>query len=177
MKFEEKIYELRRQAALSQEQLAEKLNVSRQAVSRWEQGTVLPDTSNIVELSKIFGVSTDYLLNDEYGSDQDIPAVIRATSENKTYYKNRMRKVIGLIISGISVAVILTLLIVGSIMSQSENYIYVSTDGVNYYGIYAFLKVTNLMWLMILCGIAFVAGIIIAWYPSIKEWFNERIDE
>lgn len=75
MKLAEKILTLRKQKGLSQEELAEKLNVSRQAVSRWEMGTALPDASNILQLSKLFEVSTDYLLNEDYNSDQDIPAV------------------------------------------------------------------------------------------------------
>ena len=75
MKLAEKIVTLRKQKGLSQEALAEHLNVSRQAVSRWELGTALPDATNILQLSKLFEVSTDYLLNDDYNSDQDIPAV------------------------------------------------------------------------------------------------------
>ena len=75
MSLAEKIVTLRKQKGLSQEALAEQLNVSRQAVSRWEMGTALPDVTNILQLSKLFGVSTDYLLNDDYHSDQDIPAV------------------------------------------------------------------------------------------------------
>ena len=60
---------------LSQEDLAEKMYVSRQAISRWENGTALPDANNILQLSKLFNVTTDYLLNEEYSSDTDIPFV------------------------------------------------------------------------------------------------------
>ena len=62
MKFEEKILTLRKQRGLSQEQLAEHVGVSRQSVSKWELGESTPDLANIVRLSEIFGVSTDYLL-------------------------------------------------------------------------------------------------------------------
>ena len=75
MKLSEKIVKLRKQKGLSQEELAECLNVSRQTISRWELGSALPDATNIVQLSKLFEVSADYLLNEEYKSDQDIPAV------------------------------------------------------------------------------------------------------
>ena len=75
MNLAEKIVTLRKQKGFSQEKLAEHLNVSRQAVSRWEMGTALPDATNILQLSKLFEVSADYLLNDDYNSDQDIPAV------------------------------------------------------------------------------------------------------
>lgn len=75
MKLSEKIVMYRKQNGFSQEELAECLNVSRQTISRWELGTALPDATNIVQLSKLFEVSTDYLLNEEYESDQDIPAI------------------------------------------------------------------------------------------------------
>lgn len=75
MKLSEKLVLLRKQKGVSQESLAECLDVSRQTISRWESGTALPDAANLVQLSKLFEVSTDYLLNDEYHSDQDIPAV------------------------------------------------------------------------------------------------------
>ena len=83
MKLPEKIIKHRKSNGWSQEDFAEKLNVSRQAISRWENGTALPDAQNIKQISKLFGVSTDYLLNDDYESDSDIPAVKSATEETE----------------------------------------------------------------------------------------------
>ena len=60
-----KISFCRKKAGLSQEALATRLNISRQAVSRWEAGEAVPDTEKIVQLSRLFQVSTDYLLLDE----------------------------------------------------------------------------------------------------------------
>ncbi|MBQ7912321.1 MAG: helix-turn-helix transcriptional regulator [Clostridia bacterium] len=57
-----KLYELRKNANLSQEEFAEKLNVSRQAVSKWECGDALPDTENLIKISKLYGVSLDELV-------------------------------------------------------------------------------------------------------------------
>ncbi len=71
----EKLVQLRKSKGWSQEDLAEKLNVSRQAISRWENGTALPDAENLRQLSHLFGVSSDYLLNDDYESDDDLPRV------------------------------------------------------------------------------------------------------
>lgn len=65
MTFGEKLQKLRRTAGMSQEQLAEQLEVSRQAVSKWELGDSLPDAARILTLSRKFGVSADYLLKDE----------------------------------------------------------------------------------------------------------------
>ena len=88
MTFGEKLLTLRKQSGFSQEQLAEKLSVSRQAVSRWENEGILPDCGNLLELSRLFGVSTDYLLNDGYQSDGDLPAV-RSTRERLEAEKER----------------------------------------------------------------------------------------
>lgn len=57
-----KLQLLRKARGMSQEQLAEELGVSRQAVSKWELDATLPDTANVIALGKIFGVTTDYLL-------------------------------------------------------------------------------------------------------------------
>ena len=75
MELHEKIYQLRKQAGMSQEEAADCLNVSRQALSRWENGTAQPAANNIVEICKLFGVTSDYLLNDKYESDDDLPKV------------------------------------------------------------------------------------------------------
>lgn len=61
----DKIINLRKKFGWSQEELAEKMNVSRQSVSKWEGATSIPDLNKIIQLSQIFGVSTDYLLKDE----------------------------------------------------------------------------------------------------------------
>ena len=82
MTFREKLTALRKSRGMSQEQLAEELNVSRQSISRWEQGSAMPDAGNLLQLSKIFGVSVDYLLHDDYTSDLDLPKVQEVKKEN-----------------------------------------------------------------------------------------------
>lgn len=62
MDFSEKLVTLRKAKDLTQEQLAEKLNVSRQSVSKWESGQAVPELDKIVALSAVFDVTTDYLL-------------------------------------------------------------------------------------------------------------------
>ena len=74
MKLCEKLYELRRAAGLSQEELAERLNVSRQAVSKWENGAAQPELSKLVELSRLYGVSVDELLSLEEAEKCDAKA-------------------------------------------------------------------------------------------------------
>jgi len=71
----EKIMEERKKNGWSQEELAEKLSVSRQAVSKWESAQSIPDLQRVIQLSEIFGVSTDYLLKDECETPQPIEGV------------------------------------------------------------------------------------------------------
>ena len=59
MKFNEKLYELRKTKGLSQEELGEKINVSRQTVSKWETGQTTPELEKLIELSEMFDLSVD----------------------------------------------------------------------------------------------------------------------
>ena len=65
----ETIIQLRKQAGWSQEELADKLGVSRQAISKWESAQSVPDLNRILDMSRLFGVSTDILLKDDLGPD------------------------------------------------------------------------------------------------------------
>ena len=60
--FSEKLLELRRREGLSQEQLADRLGVTRQSVSKWESGAAAPELTKLVALSELFSVSVDYLV-------------------------------------------------------------------------------------------------------------------
>lgn len=71
MKFEEKMMLLRKKSMLSQEQLAEKLDVTRQTVSKWELGQSKPDMDKLTAMSKLFNVSIDVLTNDDEIIDSD----------------------------------------------------------------------------------------------------------
>ena len=80
MALPEKLYTLRKKSGLSQEQLAEALNVSRQAISKWEGGSATPESDKLLALSNYFGVSLDYLLKD--GAPNAAPA--EAQEEHRT---------------------------------------------------------------------------------------------
>ena len=64
-----RLYELRKKNGLSQEELADKLGISRQAVSKWERAEASPDTDNLILLAKLYGVTLDELLNSESAED------------------------------------------------------------------------------------------------------------
>lgn len=78
MKFDEKLQKLRKASGLSQEALADKLNISRQAVSKWESGVSYPETDKLIQMSKIFNCSLDELVND--------------TETDKSIYTNKQKK-------------------------------------------------------------------------------------
>ena len=98
MTFGEKLQALRKSRGWSQEQLAERVAVSRQAVSKWESGAAVADTENVVELSRLFGVSTDYLLHDDYDGDCDIPAV---KSREAALKKQKNREMAMMVLIGV----------------------------------------------------------------------------
>ncbi len=87
----DKILKLRKQSGWSQEELADKMNVSRQSVSKWESASSIPDLNKVILLTEIFGVTTDYLLKDEIEEVHTIVEdkeqnIIRISLEEATQY-------------------------------------------------------------------------------------------
>ena len=79
----QKLKEIRKRFGLSQESLAEIMNVSRQAITKWESDEGLPDVSNLQELSKVFNLTVDYLLN----NDNSLPALSMKKKLDKDKYE------------------------------------------------------------------------------------------
>ena len=105
MKLEEKLVLLRKEKGLSQLKLAEMMNVSRQAVSRWEVGSAIPSTDNLKSLGLLYDIPLEYLLQD----DAILPT--RTQGENNKAGKDKKRKQ-GLILTVIIVvSVLLTIAI------------------------------------------------------------------
>ena len=73
MIFADKLIALRKKAGWSQEELAEQLGVTRQSVSKWEGAQSVPDIDKILQMSRLFGVTTDYLLKDDQGEPEYTP--------------------------------------------------------------------------------------------------------
>ena len=93
----DKVMALRKKNGWSQEELAEKLNISRQSVSKWESGASLPDIDKIIALSSLFGVSTDYLLKEElerlYGIKVlAVQADVSAGADNEAVVNNVVKQ-------------------------------------------------------------------------------------
>ena len=97
MSFANKIWKIRDEAGISQERLAEELNVTRQAVAKWESGSGMPDIDNLVGISKFFQVSIDYLVKDKgypskgctcYEDSHDSSEIIDFVARAKKVYTN-----------------------------------------------------------------------------------------
>jgi transcriptional regulator with XRE-family HTH domain len=83
MMFCDKLLQLRREKGLSQEQLADMLNISRQAISKWEAGGTMPELEKLMAISDIFGVSVDYLVRDNTVEREQAKTVV-TTADNAT---------------------------------------------------------------------------------------------
>lgn len=129
----EKIQQLRKAKGMSQEDLASNITVSRQAISKWELGEAVPDTNNIVQLCKIFGVSADYLLNDNIESNMDIPVVRENRSQLTRQYNLKLwvvligtvviiSVIIGLINNSISTAIVGVVYLITLIVKALRKY-------------------------------------------------------
>lgn len=95
------IKKFRKIKKLTQEQIAEKLNVSRQTVSKWESGETIPDIYNCCELAKLYEITVDDLLNEQKFSNinpkgKHIFGLVRIDDENKIIIPKKARKIFGL---------------------------------------------------------------------------------
>ena len=93
MTLSEKLYNLRRKQGLSQEGLAEKLDCSRQVISKWENGTTTPDAEMLQKYSELFGVSIDYLVKE----DIEDPTSVQPTEKNSG--NKKLLGILGIVIS------------------------------------------------------------------------------
>ena len=86
MTFGEKLKEIRKRFGLTQEKLSGLIHVSRQAITKWENDEGLPDITNLQELSKIFGITIDYLLD----KDNNLPGLTLRKELDKDKYKSKL---------------------------------------------------------------------------------------
>lgn len=174
MTFGEKLQRLRKAKGWTQEELAAQISISRQALSKWEQGTAIPDTENILQISKIFGVSTDYLLNDDYESDADIPAVQISSSKLNKKHESRLCTIFGSAVSliGLISFVVLYIVSMRSSVTYPSNGTGEGIDSALGFGV--FISTYQLGWLVVLCIAAFVLGFLIVIVPKISNVIRRR---
>lgn len=152
----EKISQLRKQQDWSQEDLAEQLGISRQSVSKWESGASIPELDKIVSMSRLFGVSTDYLLKEEMETDalpalpeKEQPDPRRSVSlEEATAFLDLTQKTAAKIASGVACCILSpTVLILLGGLSELGRGDRISEDTVGSLG-------TTVLLLMIAAGVA-----------------------
>lgn len=153
----EKIQALRKSHSWSQEQLAERIGVTRQALSKWENGTAIPDTNNVVQLAKLFGVTTDYLLMEDYGSGAHTESVNHSNDELIAFREKQMKLFGCMVIKWTGILGILVLMILGSFVHFDYAISWLTPLDFLVQRIYGFLDYYNLGWLFwALIVIAFV---------------------
>ena len=154
----EKLQKLRKARGWSQEELAGKIEVSRQAISRWESGETLPDAANLLKLSDLFGVTSDYLLRDEETGSSISTTVIEKPSQTKKFGIAFWGKV--MMICSISCFAIIWLL--STFIKSYENVSWVE-NGTHYFGsrpgysLFGFIDVYHLapiMWVLFFVAVA-----------------------
>ena len=112
MEFNNKLYELRKQKGFSQEELANRLNVSRQTISKWEVGESTPDMENLVAISELFEISLDELVLNKVPEETDTSAQVVKSEfysdikENVLTDENRKKAKKGLKIAAIVLGII-----------------------------------------------------------------------
>ena len=130
----EKILTLRKNNRWSQEELAEKMNVSRQSISKWESAAAIPDINRIIELARLFEVTTDYLLKDdiektEYSEECETDNFVRVTLQESNEFLKSMANYGRQIAFGLMLCVLaLVLFILFGVMGDAgyiaENFAY-----------------------------------------------------
>lgn len=127
MEFNEKLIELRRKEGLSQEELGYKLNVTRQTVSKWELGQTTPEMDKLIELSKIFNVSVDDLINNsetqknETTQIEDEPIINQDNNKKEKNMKVIIIAILIVVIVLILMRLIATLAIFNKTTDSQEN--------------------------------------------------------
>ena len=180
MTFGEKCQKLRKARGLTQEELAQQLGVSRQALSKWESDAVLPDTANVVKLCDLFGVATDYLLRD--GPQETAQTAVPESApspESAPHRPGLAGMILGSVTAVLSALGLLALGIWGSLGDYEIFYpveIPPGTDDTEIActaakrGFAAFLEVRNLEWLFWLLAALALTGIV--W--ALLSWRKRR---
>lgn len=169
MEFGEKLQMLRKARGWSQEELAQQINVSRQALSKWESGASIADTENVIALSRLFGVSTDYLLLRESETASAPAAVVPA--KEKKWPVPRIAWLITLIVSVVGR---IALRIWAATLPPTPQYYGPSGEySGELTGIRNLTHIYDLDWLvLLLCGLLVVGFLGTVFYKQLREFFN-----
>ena len=150
----DKILSLRKARGWSQEELAEKVGVTRQAISRWEANSAKPDADKIVDICDLFGVSADYLMRDKYAGEGEsaVPPSSEATPVRACGIT--AFQILGILLIISSVLVFCTL----GILSGLAPHTYVKNQ-IAYRGILGYIMGNRLWWLVWVDLVLLVIGV------------------
>ncbi len=171
MTFGEKLTRLRKREGLSQEALAEKLGVSRQAVSRWEQSTALPDAAKLLPCAKLFSVNVEWLLDDARNwEDQAQSAEPAQETETRAAHGDRRWYIAGGIVTGAGALGLVVMGILSAVFPAVVSETPVGVEWVHVYtGLAGFLKLHGVEWLFALWAAVALAGLWLLAQPSIRR--------
>ena len=171
MTFGEKLTRLRKREGLSQEALAERLGVSRQAVSRWEQGTALPDAAKLLPCAKLFSVNVEWLLDEARGwEDQAQSAEPAQETETRAAHGDRPWYIAGGIVTGAGALGLVAMGILSAVFPAVVSEAPAGVEWVHVYtGLAGFLKLHNVEWLFALWAVVGLAGLWLLAQPSIRK--------
>ena len=165
----EKLLKLRKARQWSQEELAERIGVTRQAVSRWESGGAKPDADKIVAMCDLFGISADYLLGIEDAKDQEITQTVSRQSQSRSGVAAGI-VCLGIVLTALGVVVLLALVA----MSVWKPHWYGIGNKI-YSGLAGFLLGNDLVWLMVADGIMLALGLImVLWSGLVSFWLKRK---
>lgn len=172
----EKIWKLRKARGWSQEELADKIGVTRQAVSRWESGSAKPDADKIVAICDLFGVSADYLLRqtdqgESGGGNFETKTKTTALGDAIRGMTLKQWGSLGLLVGGLAVMLLMKLVYIFG----DTTYYYTDIFDVTYTGFQGFLKTEEVSWFWY-GGIAAAAigGFCLIPIPEgIRKWFHD----
>ena len=151
MTMNEKIQHQRKKQGWTQEELAEKVGVSCQALSKWESGAAKPDVDNLVRLSALFGVTTDYLLKDD--AEEQAPA-----SAEKPRRREHAWMLVGAGLCG-GLCALAGIVALGILSSFEICEVYRDGNPQPITGMWAYLEIPHLGWLFWLCAATAAAGL------------------
>ena len=164
----EKILNMRKARGWSQEELAEQIGVSRQAVSRWESGTAKPDADKILAICDQFGVSADYLLRENLSEKKDGQESICISANQPRMPVVTPVQILGILMILFGMILIFVLII----MSTTGIYEYtVATFDrvVTYRGLWGYVKTFDFEWLLFVDGFSVLAGTVLLLRRGKKE--------
>jgi len=180
----EKIMKLRKARGWNQEELAERIGVTRQAVSRWESDSAKPDADKIVLLCDLFGISADYLLREQYAGEgaffrepvivqEQVPVQGKGSEDTLKEKRSKVigsKQVLGFALFALGWILLFAMALVG-VMEPHTLY----TDHGTYYGFQAYVRVYHMEWMLWTLGSMIGGGMLLMTWDWFWRFLSKKI--